>query len=367
MKILVLTSRYTALRDIIEEDFGRQTRLFASLTKLDNEIDFFCVDYKKKEHKDTKLHGMNIFIRPFTPYNPLSHRKLYKQLKKQLKQKYDLIIATSDPLWGVFAHKAAKATHTKFLYDLHDNYEVYQTYKLPFFKYIDHRIIKSADIVTTVSHTLKDYISKWRKNNVHVIQNGVDTELFKELRQSSARTALKLPQKPKIIAYAGSLQKQQGIHILIEAFEQLQKEFPDLILFLAGRIRKEKSEDLEIQHKGIIYKENLNQKGVVQVINAADIVVIPNTENAFTKYCFPYKCVEYMACNTPIVATNVGDVGIFLKQFPHTLCEPDNVDDLKEKLKYKLTHEEKIDYRKHIKKNTWDAIAKELDTIIKSS
>ena len=91
MKILVLTSRYTALRDIIEEDFGRQTRLFAALQKLDNQIDFFCVDYKKKEHKDTKLHGMNIHIKPFTPFNPLSHIKLYKQLKKQLKQKYDLI------------------------------------------------------------------------------------------------------------------------------------------------------------------------------------------------------------------------------------------------------------------------------------
>ncbi|MDP7457702.1 MAG: glycosyltransferase, partial [Candidatus Woesearchaeota archaeon] len=117
--------------------------------------------------------------------------------------------------------------------------------------------------------------------------------------------------------------------------------------------------------KGIIYKDDLNQKGVVQVINAADIVVIPNTDNAFTKYCFPYKCVEYMACNTPIVATNVGDVGIFLKQFPHTLCKPDDVEDLKEKLKYKLTHEEKIDYRKHIKKNTWDAIAEKLNTILK--
>ena len=34
MKILVLTSRYTATRDIIGEDFGRQTRLFEALKKF---------------------------------------------------------------------------------------------------------------------------------------------------------------------------------------------------------------------------------------------------------------------------------------------------------------------------------------------
>ena len=47
MRILVLTSRYTATRDIINEDFGRQTRLFEALKKLNHNIDFFCADYKK--------------------------------------------------------------------------------------------------------------------------------------------------------------------------------------------------------------------------------------------------------------------------------------------------------------------------------
>jgi len=43
MKILVFTSRYTATRDIISEDFGRQIRLFEQLRKFGHKIDFFCV------------------------------------------------------------------------------------------------------------------------------------------------------------------------------------------------------------------------------------------------------------------------------------------------------------------------------------
>jgi len=51
MKILVFTSRYTAGRDIISEDFGRQVRIFEHLRKLGHKIDFFCVDYKKLESR----------------------------------------------------------------------------------------------------------------------------------------------------------------------------------------------------------------------------------------------------------------------------------------------------------------------------
>ena len=72
MEILVLTSRYTANRDIIVEDFGRQTRLFSALRKLVHGIDFFVADYRKYENKNIKLHGINVMIRPFGIFSILS-------------------------------------------------------------------------------------------------------------------------------------------------------------------------------------------------------------------------------------------------------------------------------------------------------
>ncbi len=82
MKILVLTSRYTATRDIIEEDFGRQTRLFEALKKFKHEIHFFCTDYKKFENKNTSLHGIKVFIRPFRVF---CFPKFISELKKTIK------------------------------------------------------------------------------------------------------------------------------------------------------------------------------------------------------------------------------------------------------------------------------------------
>ncbi|MDP7115826.1 MAG: glycosyltransferase family 4 protein [Candidatus Woesearchaeota archaeon] len=366
MKILVLTSRYTALRDIIEEDFGRQTRLFEALSKYDNEIHFYCVDYRKKENKDTKLHDMKIMIRPFSPFNPLQLLLFYRQLKKTIKEGgYDLIIGTSDPLWGVFGYYASKSCKIPFLYDLHDNYEVYQSYSIPFMKYLDRHIIKKSYLVTTVSHTLKEYIAKWRKENVFVVQNGVDFNLFKPENKIKAREILKLPKDANVIAYAGSIQKLQGIDILIEAFIKLKNQYPKLLLFLAGRIKSEKGKSINMDVEGLIHVDHLDQQGVVNVINAADIAVIPNRMNAFTKYCFPYKCVEYMACNTPIVATNVGDVADMLKAFPNTLCNPDDVEDMTKKISFQLNNPKKSDYRSKIKENTWMSIARDLDKKIR--
>ncbi len=362
MKILVITSRYTATRDIINEDFGRQTRLFQALKKLNHDIDFFCVDYRKLENKNLSFHGINIFIRPFNFYHFLNFSNSLNKILK--RKKYDLLIATSDPFWGIFGYYYAKKYNAKFLYDLHDNYETYLTYKIPFFGFLDKKIIKKAAIVTTVSSSLKKKISNIRKEKVCLLENGADFDLFKPKEKIKSRKRLNLPLKAKIIAYSGTLQKMQGIDILIEAFNILKKDIKNLYLVLAGR-KRIKSEKLNLNAQNIVWLKGINQKKVVDLINAADVNVIPNSSNEFTKYCFPYKIVEYMACNSKIVATKVGDIAIITPK--NCLCEANSVNDLAQKIKFKLDSKEKINYRQIAKKYTWDNIAKKLDKVIRKN
>ena len=364
MKILVLTSRYTATRDIIGEDFGRQTRLFEALKKFNHCIDFFCADYKKFENKDRSLHGIKVFIRPFSIFHFLNFTASLKNRIK--KEKYDLIIATSDPLWGPIGYFTSKKYKIKFLYDLHDNYETYAIYKIPFFKYLDRFVIKNSDLVTTVSYSLKDKIKNVRWKNVFVVQNGANTSLFKPLNKNQCRTYLKLPKNAKIIAYTGSLQRTQGIDLLLEAFNSLKNEIPNLHLVIAGRFLKCEEKYINLKHEGVIYKGgSVQQKNIVKIINSADVAVIPNTLNNFTKYCFPYKIVEYMACNVPIVATDVGDVGKILSYCKNSLCRPNSIEDMKDKIKKQLKIKS-INYRKIAVKNSWGSIAKKLDKVIRN-
>ena len=362
MKILVLTSRYTATRDIVSEDFGRQIRLFSALKKRGHEIDFFCADYRKKERQEIMLHDINVLIRPFGIF---SMGPFYGELTWRLrKEKYDLLIATSDPLWGVIGRWAAKSTKTPFLYDLHDNYETYLTYRFPFVPYFERKAIQDADIVTTVSYALKEKITSLRKQKVAVIQNGADIELFGPLPKDKCRKALNLPTDGKLIGYAGSIQRDQGIDVLIKAVIEIRKKTPKAILVIAGRFYGEEEKHLDLKQEGIVYLGSLSQEDTVKLINACDVAVVPNKKNAFTQYCFPYKVVEYMACDVPIVATKVGDVAQLLRKFPESLCEPDDWKSMASAIKKQFSSRKKHSYREQMMGNTWDEIARKLDAAI---
>ncbi len=373
MKVLVLTSRYTASRDIVGEDFGRQARLFEALKKLGCEIDFFCADYKKLENKNTKLHGINVFVRPFGFFYFF---RFFSELKNLLrKNDYGFFIATSDPLWGalgciIFSQSSKIRRKTKFLYDLHDNYETYSSYrKMRIIRHLHSLAIRRADIVTTVSHSLKNKISAIREKNIFVLQNGVDLKIFRPIERKLSRKKLKLPLGCKIIAYTGSLQKTLGVDSLMRVFGRLRAEFGSIRLLLVGRITKDTINGKEIpsiKNPGIVSFDTLSQQDVAYAINAADVVVIPSPSNEFTKYCFPYKCVEYMACNTPIVATSLSDVSLMLKDYKGSLCAPDNEDDLYKKIKLQLK-KGKIDYRIKLEDYTWDKIARKLSKIMEQN
>ena len=362
MRLLVLTSRYTATRDIINENFGRQTRLFSSLRKLGHKIDFFVADYRKHENKDTELNGIRVMIRPFSIFRFFS---FMGDLNNALKgRKYDFLIASSDPLWGILGYFSAKKHKIKFIYDLHDNYETYSTYKIPFFKYFDRHVIKNADIVTTVSHALKNKISDIRKKNVFVIQNGADLKLFGPMNKLQCRKALNLPKDVKIIAYTGSIQRMQGVDLVLGVFEELRKDIKNLRLVVAGRFFRNEKKYINLSQDGVIYLKSLTQDKIAKLINAADVVIVPNPKNDFTEYCFPYKVVEYMACNKPIVATRVGDVSMILKKFPDSLCKPNDKGDMKDKIKRQLKINKK-NYRKSAEKNSWSNIASKLSGILR--
>lgn len=362
MKILVFTSRYTAARDIISEDFGRQVRLFEQLGSFRHRIDFFCADYKKFENRNAKLHGINVFIRPF---KPLKIFALLSNLKKIIKNNdYDIIIATSDPLWGVIGYFLSRKYKKRFVYDIQDNYLVYKSYKIPFFGFFERYVTRNSDLVICASDILADNARKIRKRKIVTIPNGVDTKMFRPLDKKESRKKLKLPLDARIISYIGSIQKIQGVDILMKAFEELRKEVKGINLLIAGRVGTVHKEDFDFDKRGIIYLGSLPQNKVVYAINASDVLVIPYPKNIFTEVMFaPYKIVEFMACNRPVVITDAGEMHRHIKD-KKMVAKAGNIEDLKEKIKYALKFKN-INSRNAAMKFDWKNIAGKLDEAIK--
>ena len=359
MKILVIMKRFGANKDMVMENFGRQVRLFEALSKFGHEIDFLCPDYTKHENKNVSKAGIRYFIRP---YSIFSHFKFVKQLESMILQNnYEVIVGSTDPLIGILGYHYSKKFKVKYVYDMQDEYSCYDTYKIPFVKYFDRAAVKNSDIVLTVSDSLNKYISKFRKKPIYTIQNGINLDSFFKINKEKARKILRLP-KGKIMIYVGEISKFKGVDLLVDAFKKVKKKLSDSYLLLSGKII-----DVVIkQDKSIIYEEYPKREEVITALNAADIAVIPNKKNVFSEYCFPYKLLEYMAINLPIVATNLGDVTLLLKNYKGSLCQPDNADDLSEKILAKLNYGKKSDYGKIVKNFEWKILAKKLNNVLKS-
>ena len=363
MKILVLTSRYTASRDIVEEKFGRQIKLFEQIAK-NNQVDFYCLDYKKFEKKNAEVNGIKIFIRPFSMKKIISFLIGFRRKIKD--GRYDVIVAASDPLWGIMGYLFSRVYRIPLAYDIQDNYETYKSYRIPFVPFFDRTVSKRAELVIGASSYLSKRAEKSRKNPTITIVNGADLELFKPMDKIECRKKLNLPQDAKIISYIGTFQKLYGTDILVEEFLKLKKEIPNLRLLMAGKFSPvfNEEKDINLPQEGIIYLGSVPQKDVVCAINASDAMIIPYPQNIFTEAIeASYKVIEFMACNKPIVGTDAGDIHKTLGH-KELIAKAGDREDLREKIK-KALNVESVDYGKHLKEFGWGALSKKLEDGIK--
>ena len=356
MKITAILSRYTANRDIIEEDFGRQMRLFEQLQKHGHQLIMICADYKKHRNETLTMHGMKVISISFNWKFPIPFAvKCHKIIKKENP---DLIIAATEPIWGILGCILAKSFRKPLLYDIHDNFKVYDSYKIPLMGIMERQVIKNAAVVTVVSENLKKDIGI---KKAVVIENGYNEKLFRPMDKKKCRKQLKLPEKARIISYIGSIQKVQGTDILIKAAQELRKGMPELKLMLAGKTVTKNNQAVETMQEGVINLGSIPQEQVPAAINAADIMVIPYPKNAFTQYCSPYKIAEFMACEKPIVTTDVGTLKELAGKY---VAKPGDRESLKQEIRKALKGPARIRYAK-TKEYGWERIGKKLDSAVR--
>ena len=358
MKILVLMKRFGVKKDMVLSRFGRQHNLFHNLARKGHKIDFVCFDYVKFDRFDLKKGGLAFHVRP---YYIIDHFTSMSFLKNMVKNNnYDWIVSSTDPLIGVIGYGLSRNFKINHIYEMQDDYSLYSSIKIPFVKSKDLEVVKNSEIVVTVSDSLREKIRKLRVKPTFTIQNGVDIGSFRTKNKEYCRKLLKLP-AGKIIIYTGEISKFKGIGMLLKAFSRVRKYAPDSYLLLSGPIH-----DINVKQENVIYREYPKRWEVIHAMNAADVGVIPNPVNEFSKYCYPYKMAEYMACGLQIVSTDVGDAGRLLSKYPGSICKPDDEKDMADKIIGKLKLTKKVNYDKVLKNLTWENLGNKLDKILRA-
>lgn len=167
---------------------------------------------------------------------------------------------------------------------------------------LEQKAIQAADITTVTSTELKNI---WQKdaNEIHLVPNAADIDLFKKtLQQKFARPEEIKDVKNKIIGFVGNLDADRIDYPLIKKVAEKHK---DKTILLIGPNNNTELAELKIDKMpNVIMTGSINIKKLPPYLHYFDVAMIPFKLNKLTKSIYPLKINEYLAAGRAVVATD---------------------------------------------------------------
>lgn len=279
------------------------------------------------------------------------------KLRKTIKEiKPDLIISwleystfiTSLSIIGMkIPHIASIRGDLDYIYSQEVNFGKFKKLLLEF-------VYKRAGNLIFNSYTVAEK-NKWigYKNHV-VIYNIFDAEKVNQLpTKEQIRKNLKLREDLFYITFVGSLVKRKGVDLLIEAFKMIRDDNLRLLIIGKGKLedtlREIAKDDERIEFLG--YKEDS-----LSYIKASDIFILPSFSEGI-----PNVLIEALACETPVIATDVDGITEIIKnKINGLLIKPGNPKLIKEAIECAIKNYAEMKNFSEEGKNILDLFKKEV-------
>ncbi len=173
-------------------------------------------------------------------------------------------------------------------------------------------LVKRSTGMLVISNELAKFFKKKGVENIAVVNMFVDAERFENVM---------VKEEGAYIAYCGTISPfKDGVDYLIEAFGLFYKKHSDYGLKLIGRFESVEAENmlrkLVAEHhleQAISFTGMIKPEEMPQLLCGARMLALARPDNEQAKYGFPTKLGEYLATGKPVVVTNVGEIGLFLK------------------------------------------------------
>lgn len=163
--------------------------------------------------------------------------------------------------------------------------------------------INQSDGVTAVSEDLRrETLAHFKiQRSIEVIPNFVDLEKFKKQDKGHFKKAL-CPHGEALIVHTSNFRKVKRIPDVILTYELIRKVVPSKLLMIGDGEEREKAEDLcrqldlcnDVRFLGKL-------EAVEEVLSVADLFLMPSEKESFG-----LAALEAMACEVPVVSSNVG-------------------------------------------------------------
>jgi len=202
-----------------------------------------------------------------------------------------------------------------------------------------------------------------------LLPNGVDTNLFRKYPSDEIKKELGI-NNSFVIGHVGVLREWLDLETLFLAVKQLSEKLDISLLMVGGGIGYKDTKELAKKVgllKNIKFTGTVPYSQVPKYIACMDICVVPFKNDAVSQNSLPLKLFEYMACEKPIISTNVPGV---IGAVQNSVLYASNVEQYKDKI-IELYKDEELrkklgsEGRKIAEKNyNWSGITSRLEEII---
>jgi glycosyltransferase involved in cell wall biosynthesis len=199
--------------------------------------------------------------------------------------------------------------HFKFIDEKLHN--ITEAFDHQFIALLERLTMLSADLVTSPSDDLADYICRdmgYPRQNVPIVRDPVDTGKFCPDGPKALSTDANLT-----VLFAGRLEARKGVYYLMEAIPKVLSVFPRARFVLIGRDTNTAAgrKSVLAELKRMLQKSGFSDKvtfipavpntEMPSYYRSADICVLPSLyDNA------PFTCIEALATGIPVIGTTAG-------------------------------------------------------------
>lgn len=234
-------------------------------------------------------------------------------------------------------------------------------------KMVKKNIEIAKRIIFTTSSLKRPYTAY--QNKFKVLPNGVDTDLFRNYH-SHLREELSIEQD-FVIGYVGILREWVDFEPVFAAVKELSKRYSNIKILIIGEEGKFKENKELAERYGIlnrvIFTKTVPYTEVPKYISCMDVCVIPFKLDAVSQNSLPLKLFEYMACEKPVISTEVEGI---MAAVQNRVLYASNSEEYRNKIielynNEALRTEMGLNGRKFVGKNySWSKIALELEGVL---
>ncbi len=192
-----------------------------------------------------------------------------------------------------------------------------------------------------ISTKLKEYYVSQGINadRVHIINMIVDPERFVGLTKNTTK---------RYVCYCGNgNNKKDKVDELIKLFKKIVDKHPEVLLYIVGpkqQFFKDEQDNVELVrtlglNDKVVFTGILSAEKIPQILVNAEVLVLNRPNTLQNESGFSTKLGEYLLSGTPVVATTVGDIPLFLKDGVNALlADPGDFFAVEQKIDWALSN-----------------------------